>query len=144
MGLTVSVSLHRGTPGAATHSAAPKAASTVTPALTVTSQMPRKAVWPVTLEASGGIFPWHEASIGAQIGGYQLIDVRVNVGDQVRKGEVLARFDPALLRAEEAELKANHDQAEANRQRALSLQAGGGISAQDILQFVTTARTTAA
>lgn len=113
-------------------------------ALTVTEATARRASWPMTVEASGAIAPWQEASIGTQIGGYQLIDVRVNVGDRVRKGQVLARLDPALLKAEEAQLRASYDQAEANRQRALSLQASGGVSDQDVLQYVTQARTAAA
>ncbi|HEY4071755.1 MAG TPA: efflux RND transporter periplasmic adaptor subunit [Herbaspirillum sp.] len=111
------------------------------PALTVTSAMPRHVTWPSTLEASGAIAPWQEASIGTQIGGYQLIDVRVNVGDQVKKGQVLAQLDPALLLADQTQLQANLDQAEANRQRMLSLQGSGGISDQDVLQFVTQAKT---
>jgi RND family efflux transporter MFP subunit len=111
------------------------------PALTVTSAMPRSVTWPSTLEASGAIAPWQEASIGTQIGGYQLIDVRVNVGDQVKKGQVLAQLDPALLLADQTQLQANLDQAEANRQRMLSLQGSGGISDQDVLQFVTQAKT---
>lgn len=111
------------------------------PALTVTSALPRRVTWPVTLEASGAIAPWQEASIGTQIGGYQLIDVRVNVGDQVKKGQILAQLDPALLLADQTLLQANLDQAEANRQRMLALQGSGGISDQDVLQFVTQAKT---
>jgi len=114
------------------------------PALTVTTTTPQQAVWPVTVTASGSIAPWQEASVGAQVGGYQLVEVRVNVGDQVRRGEVLARLDSALLRAEEAQLLANDDQAEANRQRALSLQIEGAISDQEVLQFVTAAKVSAA
>src|SRR3546814_4137550 len=49
-----------------------------------------------------------------------------------------------LLKADEAQLRASYDQAEANRQRALSLQASGGVSDQDVLQYVTQARTAAA
>jgi RND family efflux transporter MFP subunit len=113
-----------------------------TPALTVTSASPREVSWAVTFRASGAIAPWEEASIGTQIGGYQLIDVRVNVGDVVKKGQVLARFDPALLLADQAQLEANAEQAEANRKRALSLKSSGGISDQDVLQFVTQAKTT--
>jgi RND family efflux transporter MFP subunit len=125
-------------------SAAPQQEAQATPAVTVTSQYPRPEQWAETVEAPGGIFAWQEASIGTQIGGYQLIDVRVNVGDHVRRGQILARFDPALLKAEEAELVANYEQADANRKRALALQASGGISAQDILGFVTQARATEA
>ncbi|MHA4837702.1 efflux RND transporter periplasmic adaptor subunit [Sphingopyxis sp. MSC1_008] len=122
----------------------PSAATGPVAALTVTEATARRVSWPTTVEASGAIAAWQEASIGTQIGGYQLVDVRVNVGDRVRRGQVLARLDPALLKAEEAQLRASYDEAEANRQRALSLQASGGVSDQDVLQYVTQARTAAA
>jgi RND family efflux transporter MFP subunit len=111
-----------------------------TPALTVTTVRPRRELWPVTLTASGAIAPWQEAIVGAQVGGYQIVDVRVNVGDHVRRGDVLARLDSALLRAEEAQLLANHEQAIADRERALALQREGAISDQEVLQFVTAAK----
>ena len=98
--------------------------------------------WGVTVEAPGAIAPWQEASIGTQIGGYRLIDVRVNVGDQVKKGQLLAVLDPDLLLADEAQLKATYEQAEANRQRALKLQPAGAISEQDVLQLNTQANST--
>jgi RND family efflux transporter MFP subunit len=114
------------------------------PALTVSTTTPRRLVWPATLAASGAVAPWQEASIGAQIGGYQLIDVRVNVGDHVKKGQLLAKFDPALLRADETQLQANSDQADANLKRAETLGTGGVLSAQDLLQSRTLAKTAAA
>jgi RND family efflux transporter MFP subunit len=112
-----------------------------TPALTVTTTRPRHAVWPVVLEASGSIAAWQEASIGARVGGYQLVDVLVNVGDQVTKGQVLARFDPSLLQADAARLEAGVEQARANENRMLNLQKTGTVSDRDVLQFVTQART---
>lgn len=120
------------------------AASTPSPAMTVTTATPQRADWATVVTASGAIAPWEEASVGTQIGPYQLVEVRVNVGDQVRRGQVLARLNPALLRAEEAQLLAGSEQAEANRRRGLGLQASGGISDQDVLGFVTQARTSAA
>jgi RND family efflux transporter MFP subunit len=125
------------------HTAASTTAQPV-PALTVTAATPHRVLWPRTLQASGAVAPWQEASIGTQIGGFQLIDVRVNVGDHVKKGQVLAEFDTALLRADEAQLQANYDQAEANRQRAEKLVASASISAQDLLQTQTLAKTAAA
>lgn len=115
-----------------------------TPALTVTTARPRRDVWPVTLTASGTIAPWQEAIVGARVGGYQIVEVRVNVGDKVRRGDVLARLDSALLRAEEAQLVANNEQAIADRERALALQREGAISDQEVLQFVTAAKVSAA
>src|SRR5688500_3544208 len=68
-----------------------------TPAITVTTAKPRLTEWPLTLKASGSVAPWQEAVVGAQVGGYQLLEVRVNVGDQVRAGQILARLDSAQL-----------------------------------------------
>jgi RND family efflux transporter MFP subunit len=113
-------------------------------ALTVTTAAPQRVTWPDSLIAQGAIAPWEEASIGTQIGSYQLIEVRVNVGDQVRRGQVLARLNPALLRAEQAQLLARRSQAVANDQRARNLQAVGGMSDQEALQFSTEAKTAAA
>jgi RND family efflux transporter MFP subunit len=123
---------------------APPAAAAPRPKLTVTVVTPKRMSLPQRLTASGVIAPWQEASIGTQIGSYQLIDVRVNVGDQVRRGEVLARLNPALLRAEEAQLLARHAQAEANDRRARGLQDNGAISDQEVLQFATEAKTASA
>ncbi|WP_233503662.1 efflux RND transporter periplasmic adaptor subunit [Sphingomonas psychrotolerans] len=124
--------------------ASPPAAAAPRPKLTVTVVTPKRVTLPRRLTASGVVAPWQEASIGTQIGSYQLIDVRVNVGDEVRRGEVLARLNPALLRAEEAQLLARHEQAVANDRRARGLQANGAISDQEVLQFATEAKTAAA
>lgn len=124
--------------------AAPDQPDQRVPALTVTTVTPRETLWPVTLSASGSIAAWQEASVSAQIDGYQIVEVRVDVGDQVRRGDVLARLDSALLRAEEAQLRANHEQAIADERRALALQQDGAISDQEVLQFVTAAKVSAA
>ena len=115
-----------------------------TPALTVTVATPKPVVWPDVVTASGAIAPWQEASIGTQIGSYRLVEVRVDVGDHVRRGQVLARLNPALLRAEEAQLLARHEQAQANSRRAQALKASGGVSEQDVLAAETEARAASA
>lgn len=123
---------------------APAASGQPRAALTVTTATPQRMTWPDVVVAQGAIAPWEEASIGTQIGSYQLLEVRVNVGDQVRRGQVLARLNAALLRAEEAQLLARHAQASANDRRARGLQGVGGISEQEALQFATEARTASA
>lgn len=140
----ISITTFTSSGSAATEAPAAPVATPPVPALTVTSTTPREVNWPIVLNASGSVTAWQEASVGAQIGGYQLIEVLVDVGDHVSQGQVLARLDPALLQAEEAVLLANHEQAEANHQRALELQNRGAISDQDALQSITLARTTAA
>lgn len=127
-------------PGA---SPAPPAA-VAPPVLTVTAAAPRKAVWPDTIEISGAIVPWQEAIIGPQISGPQIVEVLAEVGDQVTKGQVLARLDKALLRADEAVLLAAFEQADANYKRALALQEKGFISEQNILSLETQMKTSRA
>ncbi|MFC3171677.1 efflux RND transporter periplasmic adaptor subunit [Acinetobacter vivianii] len=110
---------------------------TTVSALTVTSTVPQQVTWPLTLNAEGVISAWQEASISARISGYQLVDVLVNVGDSVKKGQVLARFDRTLLLAEQAELQAKADQAKENQQRMLSLRDSHAISKQEVSDAIT-------
>jgi RND family efflux transporter MFP subunit len=114
------------------------------PAMTVTSVVPRTVQWFETIEASGVIAPWQEAIIGTQVGGYRLVDVRANVGDQVKKGQVLAVLDADLLRAELAQLLAAWEEAEADRDRALKLRSTRAVSEQEVLQLITRAKRAAA
>jgi RND family efflux transporter MFP subunit len=74
--------------------------------------------------------------------------VRVNVGDAVDKGDVLAVFDAAPVEADLAQARAAVQEAEANAsaavadaKRARALTSSGAISEQQITQYVTTERT---
>jgi RND family efflux transporter MFP subunit len=118
------------------------------PALTVTVTSPERVPWPQVIEASGAIAAWQEAVIGARVSGLPLAEVDVNVGDSVKRGQVLARFDTSMVRAELAEAearlveaKAETRQAAVNRDRALMLRQSGALSEQQILQYVTQADT---
>ncbi|MEN1832800.1 efflux RND transporter periplasmic adaptor subunit [Pseudomonas lijiangensis] len=108
-------------------------------ALTVTVALATQARWPVTLEASGVIAPWQEAVISSQVSGLRLDEILVNVGDHVRRGQLLATFDSELLETDKARLKASWEQAEVNRQRALKLKGTGSLSEQEVLQYLTQA-----
>lgn len=120
-----------------THTAV--AAEQTSAALTVTVGTVTQAQWPEAVEASGAIAPWEEAVIGSQVSGLRLAEILVNVGDRVKRGQLLATFDADLLGTDEVRLKASWQQAEANRQRALQLKGTGGMSEQDVLQYVTQA-----
>ncbi|SEK13353.1 MULTISPECIES: efflux RND transporter periplasmic adaptor subunit [unclassified Variovorax] len=126
----------------------PLPAAPTASALTVTEALARTTEWPTTLDATGAIAPWQEAVVGSQTSGLRIAELHVGVGDVVRRGQLLARFDAAMLRADEAQLLAGVAQAEslaaqadANRERALQLKGSGGISEQEILQYVTQAAT---
>jgi HlyD family secretion protein len=117
---------------------APKAALTVTTTQAVPSQLPIK------LSANGNIAAWQEASIGSEANGLRLLEVRAAVGDLVRQGQVLARFDSETLQAEInqgraalAEAQATALDAQGNAERARSLKSTGALSEQQINQFLT-------
>ncbi len=131
--------------GKATPAAAAKAA------LTVTATSAQRSSLSTGLSANGNIAPWQEAVVGAESSGSRLAEVRVNVGDVVKRGQVLATFVPdmaqadlAQSRAAVAEAEANLADASANAQRARELQTSGALSAQQINQFLTAERTAAA
>ena len=138
--LAVTVAVHAADKPAA--SAAPK------PALTVTVTSPQPASVPLKIAANGNIAAWQEASVGTEADGLRLAEVKVNVGDVVKRGQVLASFTPdtiaaelAQTRAAVAEAEATLAEASANAQRARELQATGALSAQQINQYLTAERT---
>lgn len=123
-------------------------AAGVKPALTVTTITPQLVDWPRMLSANGNIAAWQEAVISAEISNLRLTEVRVNVGDRVQKGQVLARIstdavDAALSesRAAVAEAEAMLAEARANGDRARQYQATGFMSAQQINQYLTAEKT---
>jgi RND family efflux transporter MFP subunit len=114
------------------------------PALTVTVTTPRLAEWPRMLAAYGNVAPWQEAVIGAELSGYRLTEVLVNVGDVVTKGQLLARLASDTVAAELAQSRAAVEEAEAqlaearaDADRARRIEERGALSAQQINQFLT-------
>jgi RND family efflux transporter MFP subunit len=124
------------------------AAAAPRPALTVTVTTPLRATVATAVAANGNIAAWQEAIVGAEANGMRLAEVLVNVGDVVRKGQTLARFDSAMAhadlaqsRATAAEAEAHLAEAAANAQRARDLQPSGALSAQQVAQLLTAERT---
>ncbi|MGW8394204.1 efflux RND transporter periplasmic adaptor subunit [Pseudoduganella sp. HUAS MS19] len=119
------------------------------PSLTVTTVRPQKTSLPIRLTANGNVAAWQEAVISSESNGLRLSDVKVNVGDVVTKGEVLAVFAPETPQAEVAQARAALMEAEAaaaeakaNADRARSIEDTGALSAQQVSQY-TTAEATA-
>jgi len=69
------------------------AASSGRPALTVRTTTLQEDKWSRTLSANGSILPWQEAVITAQVQGLRISEVKVSIGDHVKKGQVLATLD---------------------------------------------------
>lgn len=128
--------------------AAEKKAAAPRPALTVTVVTPQQMLLPVLLQANGNLAAWQEASVGAESSGLRVAEVLVNVGDRVRRGQVLARFATESVRAEAAQAQASLAEAEAsaadaanNAARARTLQQTGAMSASQINQYLTQEKT---
>ncbi|HEY0858556.1 MAG TPA: efflux RND transporter periplasmic adaptor subunit [Albitalea sp.] len=124
------------------------AASAPKAALSVTTTTPQTLTLPLKVSANGSIAAWQEAVIGTEANGLRLAEVRVGVGDVVRRGQVLATFAPDTIqadlnqvRARVAEAEATLAEAAANAQRARELSATGALSAQQINQYLTAERT---
>lgn len=118
------------------------------PALTVTIAKPQTGAIKAVFGASGNIVAWQEAIVGAEVSGLRVKELQANVGDVVRKGQVLASFAPETVEAEAAQTRASVAEAEAalaeaaaNADRAKSLEASGALSAQQIQQYSTAAKT---
>jgi HlyD family secretion protein len=118
------------------------------PALTVSLTQPSTSALATTLNANGTIAAWQEAVVGAEVNGLRLTDVRVNVGDVVKRGQVLATFSSETIAAEMAqqtamiaEASAALADAQGNAARARSLQDSGAIPAQQIAQYLTAEKT---
>lgn len=123
-------------------------AATARPALTVTVSAARTESWPIGLSADGGIAAWQEIVVGSEVNGLTLAEVAVNVGDRVRRGQLLARLSDETVRADRAQIgaalaeaEAMLADAEANADRARGLEKSGALSAQQIAQYLTAAQT---
>jgi RND family efflux transporter MFP subunit len=132
----------------ATQAADEKKSEAPKPALTVTTTKPVAARLPIKLAANGNVAAWQEASVSSESNGLRLTEVRVNVGDVVKAGQVLAVFsadtvnaDLAQARAALQEAEANAADAAANAARARTLQNSGALSTQQISQYNTAEQT---
>ncbi|ENO89205.1 membrane fusion protein [Thauera linaloolentis 47Lol = DSM 12138] len=126
----------------------PDAAPAPRPALTVSVAQPARVQMLQRLVANGDIAAWQEASVGTAIGEQRLVEVRADVGDAVRAGQVLAVFDDGMPRAEAGQARAALLEAEAaaveavaNAKRARTLRETGAMSEQQVIQFLTAEKT---
>lgn len=118
------------------------------PALTVRTTQLKTENWRKRIAANGSILPWQEAIISAEIAGLRIATINVNVGDSVKKGEVLATLADETVRANVAELRAAVQESEAalaeaaaNTERSNKLIASGFVSPQQASQTSTAEQT---
>ena len=118
------------------------------PALTVTVALSTTNAVPTVMTANGSVAPWQEASVASEVAGLRIVELIANVGDSVRKGQLLVRLsdasiqtDIAAQRANVADAQAQLAEAKTNAERARQLDQTGAISAVQINQFITAEKT---
>jgi len=114
------------------------------PAMTITVQRPTSEALALGLQANGNVTAWQEASIGAELAGLRLATVEVNVGDVVKKGQVLATLAGETTQAEslqslaaQMQAEASYENARADAERARAIEDTGALSASQIAQYFT-------
>lgn len=129
-------------------SPAPLAAPVLPPIPSVSLVRAKTQLWLDKIEAGGDIQPWHESQVSAEVGGLRLASVHVDLGDTVKKGQVLARLDAATVEtdldvanAHLAEVEALQSQAMATLERANRLVSSGGVSQQELTLYETQKQT---
>jgi RND family efflux transporter MFP subunit len=125
-----------------------QAPSAAKAALTVTTVLPQQLDWPQTFTAGGNVAAWQETVIGPEISGHRIVEVKVNVGDVVARGQILALIAPETVDSEYAETSASVaeaaavlSEARANHERARQLREKGFYSAQQLTQTQAAAET---
>jgi HlyD family secretion protein len=111
----------------------PPAALTITTTPVVSQELVR------TVPATGSIFAWQEVIVSAEVGGYRVAEVLVDVGTRVQKGQVLVRLAGDMLQADLASSQAALRSAEASLtnaaaalRRGESVASSGALSAADL------------
>jgi RND family efflux transporter MFP subunit len=134
----VAVVMLRGKP-----TTAPRDTGSKNAVLSVIVSQPQTRRWPIQLTASGGIVAWQEAIIGAQTGGLRINALFADVGDWVKRGQILAELDRAKVEADlrryEASLasaKASLSQAKSDAERTRLVKGTGVMSEQQINQYL--------
>jgi len=97
-----------------------------------------------TLKANGDVLAWEVMPVAAETGGQRVVQIQVDMGDRVHKGQVLAVLDDSFLRLEIERLTAQTQQAElalrqarGDAERARALQASGALPQQQIEALLT-------
>jgi HlyD family secretion protein len=87
-----------------------------------------------TVTINGSIFAWQEVIIAPEVGGYRVAEVKVDVGDRVKRGQTLVELSTALLDAELATKKATLAQREAQLVTdAAALERGDSLKGMNLI-----------
>jgi HlyD family secretion protein len=113
---------------------APAAGGSREAVLTVTAAELRPVEVARTITINGSVFAWQEVIIAPEVGGYRVAEVKVDVGDRVKRGQTLVELSTALLDAEVATKKAALAQREAQLVTdAAALERGDSLKGMNLI-----------
>src|SRR5215471_3216549 len=102
--------------------------------LTVTAAELRPAEVARSITINGSLFAWQEVIIAPEVGGYRVAEVKVDVGDHVKRGQTLVELSTALLDAEVATKQATLAQKDAQLVNdAASLERGESLKGMNLI-----------
>lgn len=117
------------------------AASEAPPALTVTLAPVLAETLARPAFGDGSVVAWQELVVGIETGGLRILEVAVEEGERVRRGQLLARLDDALPAAQAAqaaaavtEAEAALDIAQADMRRSVALARSESVARQTLEQ----------
>jgi HlyD family secretion protein len=101
----------------------------VVPVQTITVGTVAQAPLGRALVVNGSLAAWDELPVGTEAGGLAIVQVAVEEGDKVTKGQLLAKLDDSVLKAQYAQAQASVAQADAGVRKA---QAMSGTANSDV------------
>ncbi len=118
----------------AQRAAAPAAGTSREAVLTVTAAELRPVEVERGITINGSIFAWQEVIIAPEVGGYRVAEVKVDVGDHVKRGQALVELSTALLDADVATKKATLAQRDAQLVNdAAALERGESLKGMNLI-----------
>ena len=125
---------------------APAAPKPPQPVMSVVTVPAKRITMEETLRVNGSLTPWEDLTVGSEASGLAITEVRVDEGDWVKSGQLLAKLDDALLQAQLKQTEAQIARAratlkldDADVRRAQELLKTSAISVQAAEQRETTA-----
>ncbi|WP_417068554.1 efflux RND transporter periplasmic adaptor subunit [Niveibacterium terrae] len=116
--------------------------------MAVQTVLPQRADWPRELTANGALAAWQEGVVSAETGGLRVTALHADVGDVVKRGQLLAELardsveaDLRKYQAALASSQASLAQASANAARARQVKGSGALSDQQVNEYLIAERT---
>jgi len=112
--------------------------------MAVRTIVPQAASHHATIAVHGDVVAWEVMPVAAEMAGQRIVQLLADVGDTVKKGQVLAVLDDSFVKLEIERIKAQAEQAalalqqaRGDAERARSLQASGALPQQQIEALLT-------